>query len=490
MISKNKKYLSAKYFAFFTINFVVGFGFIATIFNVLEKKVYGFVVLAAASFIAFGVLLVFSRLSDTYKETYGGSYAYSKDLMYEIDSKGNRVLGTKKSHQVYKHLTFFTGWTQFIQGPILSATSPIFLVAILEPFFRNSDGTSNEVTINIIRGVSFLVYIILILITTFGLRINRWVVLAAASVKWLILLFSLILGVYLIAQGNIYSSNLTLTKSDEEKISFYLVISSVLTFMYAYGGIEGVSAISKDVKAKSFRKILMYSFVFIFVFYVVFYLILLGIKTEYNGQKIDQIRNIFSAVWGLSGAVFFAVGIFFQQVSSKISGTVTIARSVAPMAEDKFLPVSLAKTNSKNEFKNAIWFSTAITIFSLVIFYVIPLVLKANGYEEPSSYLSQVVNIGTIPFLVQYLLTFIIAFILEHKKRITKIPLWEKIIYVLASIAIIVVLAVYIFPVIANERWSASNTITLVSYSGFTLLGYVFYFATRKYYKNKKLKNN
>ncbi|SYV93301.1 Uncharacterised protein, partial [Mycoplasmopsis synoviae] len=67
--------------------------------------------------------------------------------------------------------------------------------------------------------------------------------------------------------------------------------------MYAYGGIEGVSAISKDVKAKSFRKILMYSFVFIFVFYVVFYLILLGIKTEYNGQKIDQIRNIFSAVW-------------------------------------------------------------------------------------------------------------------------------------------------------------------------------------------------
>lgn len=221
-----------------------------------------------------------------------------------------------------------------------------------------------------------------------------------------------------------------------------------------------------------------------------FYLILLGIKTEYNGQKIDQIGNIFSAVWGLSGAVFFAVGIFFQQVSSKISGTVTIARSVAPMAEDKFLPVSLAKTNSKNEFKNAIWFSTAITIFSLVIFYVIPLVLKANGYEEPSSYLSQVVNIGTIPFLVQYLLTFIIAFILEHKKRITKIPLWEKIIYVLASIAIIVVLAVYIFPVIANEKWSASNTITLVSYSGFTLLGYVFYFATRKYYKNKKLKNN
>lgn len=96
MISKNKKYLSAKYFAFFTINFIVGFGFIATIFNVLEKKVYGFVVLAAASFIAFGVLLVFSRLSDTYKETYGGSYAYSKDLMYEIDSKGNRVLGTKK----------------------------------------------------------------------------------------------------------------------------------------------------------------------------------------------------------------------------------------------------------------------------------------------------------------------------------------------------------------------------------------------------------
>lgn len=230
MISKNKKYLSAKYFAFFTINFVVGFGFIATIFNVLEKKVYGFVVLAAASFIAFGVLLVFSRLSDTYKETYGGSYAYSKDLMYEIDSKGNRVLGTKKSHQVYKHLTFFTGWTQFIQGPILSATSPIFLVAILEPFFRNSDGTSNEVTINIIRGVSFLVYIILILITTFGLRINRWVVLAAASVKWLILLFSLILGVYLIAQENIYSSNLTLTKSDEEKISFLFsyIISSYL----------------------------------------------------------------------------------------------------------------------------------------------------------------------------------------------------------------------------------------------------------------------
>ncbi|MFL1059874.1 APC family permease, partial [Mycoplasmopsis synoviae] len=93
-----------------------------------------------------------------------------------------------------------------------------------------------------------------------------------------------------------------------------------------------------------------------------------------------------SNVWELYDDVFFAVEIFFQQISSKISGTVNIARSVAPMVEDKFLPVSLAKTNSKNEFKNAIWFSTAINIFSLVIFYVIPLILKANVYEEPYSY--------------------------------------------------------------------------------------------------------
>ncbi|VEU58247.1 hypothetical protein [Mycoplasmopsis gallinacea] len=72
------KAFSEKNFIFFTINFIVGFGFVSTILTITNLKALGLLTILLTSFITLGIVLVFSRLAAVYSEEYGGSYYYAK----------------------------------------------------------------------------------------------------------------------------------------------------------------------------------------------------------------------------------------------------------------------------------------------------------------------------------------------------------------------------------------------------------------------------
>lgn len=441
------KNFNAKSFSLFTINYIVGFGFITTISSLIKINIFGIIAFLVSAFIAFCVALVFSKLANNFSEEYGGSYSYAKKLNN-------------------KNFSFFIGWNQYIQGPILNSTAPLFLSQIIEDFF------SDQTTIWIIRAVSVLVFILLVLISTFGFKTNKWVILFSGIVKWIILTTGFFLSIYL---STIDNNFLSVFKNNKPEV--YLIFSSVLSFMYAFGGIEDVATMTKDVSFKNFRKILLFSFAFIFSLYFAFYLVLLGIKPK-NSENFIKIFNVSLSI---TGGILFVIGSVFNVVSSKISINILAARKVAVLAEDGYLFKFLTKKNSNNEFKNAIWFNAITSIFSLIFFYLLPTLLRIGSFFE------NVIKIGSITFLLQYFFTFVTALFLERKKIISKIHIFEKFLYYIAMFLIAIVLLINIFPFFVNQKWETKNTIILSSYIFFVLIGYIIKLIVD--IKNKKIKN-
>lgn len=444
----SNKNFNEKSFTFFTINYIVGFGFLTTIISLVKLNVFGIIVLLTTGIITFGVSLVYSRLTNSFKEDYGGTYSYSKKLNS-------------------KFFSFFLGWNQYMQGPILASTAPLFL-ADAASFLTN-----DQQIIWIIRLVSIVFFILLVIISTFGLKVNKKIILVSAIIKWIILALGMGISLYLSIVQNNFSSNI----SSNNKITAYTIFATILSFMYAFGGFEDVSSMAKDVKFNNFRKILMVSFAAIISFYFIFYIIMLGI----DNSNISNFSQIYSLVFMNTGIIIFVIGLIFNSISSKISINISTARKIVALSDDGYIFGWLSKKNKNGEYKNAIWFNAIITIISLILFWVVPTFLNLNNFFE------SVISIGSIAFLLQYIFTFLIALILNFKKKIDRIPLWEIIIYIIASISIFITLLIYIFPFILNEKWTLNNTIVISSYFGFLSIGFIIYIIVSI---RKKIKNN
>lgn len=439
-----KKHFNEKSFTFFTINFIVGFGFITVIQSLIDIGLYGILVFVITSFIILGVGLVYSRLSNSYNNEYGGTYYYSKQVFN-------------------KSFSFYMGWNQYIQGPVLSATAPLFIASASEYL------TNNEQVLWILRITSIIFFILLVLVSTLGLHINKILILISSIIKWIILILGLGITIYLVIDN--FNNNFI----NISQINPYLIFSNILSFIYAFGGYEDVSSMSKDVQFKNFRKILITSFLFIFILYAIFYTLIQFI----NIPQFNNFIQIYQIGLGLSGSIIFVVGLIFNSISARLSVNLTAARKLISLVNDGYLFSALSKTNKRGEYKNAIYFNALLTIGSMLIFWLIPYFLNLNNFFEA------VINVGSIAFLIQYMFTFIIALVLYKKKKLKYIKTWELIIYYVSIVLISVVLLIYVFPFIIGSSWSIESLITIISYILFILGGFIIYFINSK---TKKLK--
>ena len=443
----NANKFSEKQFLFFIFNYIVGFGFISTISNVIKLGYLGIVVFFMTSIITLSTSLVFSRLAQSYKDEYGGSYNYSKKAFN-------------------KKISFFQGWNQFIQGPILSATSPLFIASSLEPFINN------EKLMMSVRIISILIFILLVLISIQGIRTSKKIIFASSIIKWLVLGVGLIITFVLSIQNMQFKNNLI----NSTNSTTYSIFAVTLSFMYAFGGFEDVSSMSKDVETNKFRKLLLISFSAILSIYFIFFILLNGLNL------INNFIDIYNISLGVTGIVIFILGIIFNSVSNKISVNIANARKIIPLSLDGYLPKILAKQNNKGEYRNAILFNAFLTITSMIIFWLLPQLLNLE------SFFSNVIELGSVAFLIQYILTLITGVVLHYKKKIN-IPLWERIIYFVGILIIFSTLLIFLIPPIVNKNWEIQNTITIVSYASFISIGYILiiikwiYF---KYFYNKK----
>ncbi|MCU9939058.1 hypothetical protein NWQ34_05755 [Mycoplasmopsis felis] len=73
---KNK--LTEKQFFLYGLNYIVGFGFLATITSVISRGLWGMLIFSLTAFISFSVILAFARGSQEYSSELGGTYVYAK----------------------------------------------------------------------------------------------------------------------------------------------------------------------------------------------------------------------------------------------------------------------------------------------------------------------------------------------------------------------------------------------------------------------------
>ncbi|WP_025755149.1 APC family permease [Mycoplasmopsis cricetuli] len=455
MRAKNK--LSEKNFIFFGINYIVGFGFVVTIANVISKGLWGMLIFTLTSFIALIVMLAFSKGTQAFGNEVGGSYVYSK-----------------KAFPKQKWFIFLTGWNQFAQIPLFAATTPLFISQLVSEFDK-----SNQLIYQI---CSIGIFIILSLLNLLGLKLSKWFILITAIFKWIILTLGFIIVIYFL----ITSGSITNVFQTNEKISISIIASSVLSFFYAFGGIEGLAGISSDIETKRFRKLLFLIFLIVFVFYFIFYLIFIWIDTTniITKETSFTFNKIFKITFGITGSILFIIGGFFRNFTSTLSSNIYYSRIIVSLAQDNFIPNQLAKKAKNNEYKNAIYFSTFSSIISMIIFGIIPYYLNLEDQ------FASILNAGIIVFFMQYLLAIFSILVLSFKKTQIQTSIFEKFLYIIGIILIGFIILLNLFPPIVGENYQINSLLILISYFSVILIGFFLWWSYSFYKKRKNLKSN
>ncbi len=445
-----KKRLNERQFTLLAINYIIGFGFISTIITVVQVGYWSFLVMFLAALISLGTMLSVSKLVNSYSNEIGGTVAYA-------EKTGNR------------ELTFFTAIHQYIQVPLFSASGPLFLVGIAEIY------TDNTLIIWLTRGVSLLIFFILVLISINGLNLSKFVILEMGIIKWVVLFLGLILITYYSFYDFKFYDNIMAHHKDTSAAN---ILNLTLLFTLAFGGVETLPNMTRDVKFKNFRKILLVVFGTIFTIYVLGYLLFLGTDLP----KIKNFVNIYDRFIGPIGIIIFGLYLISYNTSSYLTSTNLYSNLVASIAEKGFFPESLAKKDVNGEYKNAIIFNTIVTLVSMTFFTILPAIVP--GLND---FFNNVISLGLIATLVQYLTTFIICFILEKRKKISKINIFEKILYVFVMSTIILIIFATLFPIAFGGEWKTGHTVQVVSYFSLVAISYAVWFTislVRKF-KNK-----
>ncbi|NQZ29272.1 MAG: APC family permease [Mycoplasmatales bacterium] len=447
MVEKNT--MSKKKFYLFSLNYIMGFGFIATIGKIMELHALGLIAFMITSFVVLCVALAFSRAADAYPDAMGGSYHYGKQ-------SGGR------------HGGFYQGWTQYIQGPILSITAPLFLAAILKEI-DPSHGLMYDL-------LSVGVFILITIITTFGYKVSLKFIAISSILKWIVLITSVGAIIYLAAQDNAFHSNWV----GSTKVNAITFTGAVLAFIYAYGGIESIASLAGEVEVRKFRKLLLKVFFVLFSIYFVFYLIFMGVDMAIlNSGNVKLFQKIFTISMGTTGVVIYTIGIIGNKMSARASNTITTSRSIVVLAEDDYLPKWIAKRNKKGEYGLSIYLNSTISILMMLLGLLWEVLIGGDTFNS-------ILDIGLFLFFSQYIGTFISLMILSKRKEIPKIPIWEYIMYLIAIAIMVTVLIIVMVPPITGQAWELKNTIQITSLLGFIAIGYVIWGLHALFSKNRK----
>ncbi|UUM19557.1 APC family permease [Mycoplasma sp. 1578d] len=484
--SNVQKPFSSKSFLSFGINYIAGFGFIATAMSLFSLGSLWILVFAICSLIAFAVMLSFSKMSETSSDRFGGPYIYASEAF------GRKSLASRM-------FVFLTGWNNYL-GPLMySAAAPLFLISVFADFIdTNNPGAKWGL---IIAGL--VIFVLIVFISTLGYKLSKGLVLFFATIKWLIIATSMVFAIVLIAQtaGIGFSENYLLSyKNTPNEINLSKFITIITAFFFSYVGLEDISTMSPEVKTKSFKKILNLIFIVVFIIYAVGLLIFSGLPIGNNQGSETQTRiksysDIYRAVGGITALSFFAIGSFSNSIASRISITLANSFKLVPLSEDGYLPKYFLVKNSKNKFSRIIYLTLILT---LTLMFLIFFVSLASGSRDFNSAVSKSASIGGASALVQYFLAFITFFVYHYKGKLKDKNNWKNIasliIQSISLILILMILFLFFFPIdtkivdgktIVFLNWTIQNTLNITLYPLVLLLGYVLFFIAEHTWKRE-----
>ncbi len=427
---RKKRTWTKKQFIFWALNFIISYSFIIGLNGTFKQAGNLMIIpILVGSFIAFLVGICYARLTKKFTDD-GGAYLYIKNAF--------------KSKALSWHAWFW----EYVQAPFVMVT---IIFGVLWAFHNikssnSGDGLDKNPWVFVL---ALLLFSITFLIVRRGFVSTKITLYILWFLKWFILIFAIIASFILVVKNHANISYMPSYKSTNE--GFVGIISSIMTFFFAFGGIEGVVIVANDLEdnKKNIYSSILITILLISLFYIFFFYSILGgigvntgkdhgSSTNCNGFPVNSssdfnpinsiVMNIFgikSLSLGLSvGITVLILFITTCQISGKISSRLQNvwinARAIYVAADDGLLPKSFTKKNKYKQYGKALFLDSGITLILIIIFYILFRCANYNVVDSLSLY--------TITAFMQYIAVAIVCIKLAREKRIV-VKLWEYISY-------------------------------------------------------------
>lgn len=393
-----------------------------------------------SAFVAFGSGLSFGRMACRFNKN-GGTLLYVR-----------RTFGRSASG--------FAGMYQLLQMPLLTASIPITTVWLFSALKTGSGHHLDKMWYIYVLG--FLVLLVACMIPALGFTSSELTLYILWFFKWAVVILIFILAFIEIKSfpHNIFHNgyNPMTKKSAGSSVKVYeQLVTSLITFFFAFGGFEAVAAQTEDIKDGKSKivsillKMIMAVCVF-YLFYYFFFLGALGASTSPstpslvsdNSSDPNPINNLLAVIFNkgtliLAGSgmiVLFVINVILQVLnksSSRIQCGWGNAKIIASYAEVGFLPKVFYEKNKYNKRSWALGLDIAICLTFSLIFL---------GLSFGGKYLIfGVLDIISYISFMQYFIVTICCIVLHFKKSDKfKLATWELIYYLF----IVTVIAVFV----------------------------------------------
>lgn len=490
-----KKKWSFRHFFLFGINFIIGYSFIMGMGSSFAATGSWFLlIIALCGAVAFVTGTAFAKLVKVFGE-FGGAYLYCKNAFSSFPS-------------------FIVGWFQYVQGIFVSVT---IITAVIWAFQGISFHGVNiyQQYQGLIIGLCGLLFALTIIVLFFGFTSTKVTLYFLWAIKLFLILFAVGLSLVHVRE---YASNITHFYSPHIN-GYFGIVQSVITFFFAFGGIEGLAATVEDTKGGTHNRFMKYVLVlmgFVSFFYALFFIMMLGglggagkygllphsipSPTDPNGfivvnpdttsNSVNPINNLIAVTFGSSVAGILSLVLLLPQCTEKISVRIqngwVNTRLLVPLARDQYLPKSFAVQNKYGQFKHGFYFDSILTLIAVVI-YIIVLFLS----PVYKSKLDAMLDVYTLIIFVEYMFT--IAALLKMARQPNsqiKCTAWEYIIYAADFLFLAVMWVSYLVMGLMNDinaiiHHQSVYFLLQISSVGVTFISAVGIYCYKHYFKLK-----
>ncbi len=460
-VKSNQKIINLPQLAWMGFNYVLGMGFLVTIFSVFNYTgLHSIWILILTGVIVGGSGLAFMRNAQIYSEINGGASEYN-----------HRSFGV--------FMGWAVGFLQWTLGPIATSVNVLILLefslrGVVDP------NIWGEYTFLYLRLISIGIFIILWLIVISGIKHFKLAVNFISIIKWILMITVLVSAIVIIDQSSGKNYFNLIEYGELSAINFN---ASFLLFFYGFAGFDSFVVMAKNVKnpKKSIPKAVWISIVGAGIFYIIALSLIIGtISGPIDDKTVNPINYLIALAFGSSALILSVLAQISSRITTDIQTPLFMGAYIQGLAEHNYLPSYLAKINSKTNIpRRALIFNFVLVMIVAFIWLILPFF---TNFKIDS--LQSGITLYSIVTLLVYISVIASALKLYFSKQI-KVRLWEPILWIVTELFLIVQVVIYFIRYEDNLNGIILLVVTLL----FILIWY-FSFIKNRFFTKKNLQKN
>lgn len=456
-----QKLIKLPQLAWMGFNYVLGMGFLITIFSVFNYTgLHSLWILVLTGVIVAGSGLAFMRNAQVYSEVNGGAAEYN-----------HRSFGT--------FMGWAVGFLQWTLGPIAASVN---ILILLEFSFLNiiDPKVWGDYTNLYLRLISILIYIILWLIVISGIKHFKLVVNFVSGIKWLLMITVLISAIIIVAKS---SGQNYFNLTEYGQLNAVNFNASFLLFFYGFAGFDSFVVMTKNVEnpKKSMPKAVLISIVGAGLFYIVALGLIIGtISGPIDGNNVNPINYLIALAFGSGALVLSSLAQISSRLTTDIQTPLYIGSYVQGLAEQHYLPKYLQKINPYTHLpQRALVFNLILILLVAFIWLILPFFTNLQINDLQSG-----IKVYSIITLLVYVSVIASALKLYFSKKI-KMRWWELMLCIISFLFLSAQVIIYFL----QYKENFNGIIMLIVIMLFIIIWYFIFIKTKYFNKSHKIKS-